>query len=311
MSDQPSPNPDSGDDWHELPLDAWRDTYTTLHKWIQIVGKVRQALTPPIDHWWHVTFYLTSDGLTTSPIPYPRGLRTFEIDLNFIEHCLDIRTSSGEARTIPLRPQSVAAFYHEFVSALHALGVEVEITREPDEPPDAIPFDADHTNAAYDAAYAHRWWQIMRLSDIVLKEFRSRFRGKASPVHFFWHSFDLTATRFSGRREQRQPDTERAERHFDADEEFGVGFWPGSGAVQAPAYYAYVSPQPSGFPDATVKPAEAFYCQPFGEFILLYEDVRRSADPKQMLLDFFQSTYEAAARLGHWDRETLEQPSEE
>jgi hypothetical protein len=295
----PTQNP-----WPELPLDAWQDTYATLHMWTQIVGKVRLALSPRINHWWEVPLYVNARGLTTSPIPYGDGI--FEIQFDFIEHKLSIHTSWGSSRGLALKPQSVADFYAEFMSALRSLGIEVKIWTMPCEVPNPVRFGDDTQHAAYDPELAHRFWQILILCDSVFQEFRSRFIGKDSPVHFFWGSFDLAVTRFSGRRAPERPGADSITREAYSHEVISAGFWPGGGEIKGPAFYAYAAPEPAGFAEQPVQPADAFYHPQLHEFLLMYDDVRRSASPRQALLSFLQSTYEAGANLGCWDRKELE-----
>jgi uncharacterized protein DUF5996 len=290
--------------WPSLPLAAWHDTYATLHMWTQIVGKIRLALSPPVNHWWHVTLYVTSRGLTTSSIPY--GSRTFTIAFDFLAHHLRLTTSEGGIHTMALAPRSVADFYHELMAILHTLGIEVVIRAIPDEVDHPIPFADDHTHAAYDAVYAQRFWRILVQADRVLKVFRSRFIGKCSPVHFFWGAFDLAVTRFSGRRAPALPDADAVTREAASHEESSCGFWPGSGTIQAPAFYAYILPTPAGLEQEPIRPSSAFWSPELSQFILLYEDVRQAATPDDVLLEFFQSTYEAGATLAHWDRAALE-----
>jgi hypothetical protein len=295
--------------WPDLPLQAWQDTYATLHMWTQIVGKIRLALTPWINHSWHVVLYLTTSGLTTSPIPYRD--RTFQIDFDFIEHRLVIRTSDGAARQFPLRPCTVADFYREIFAALRALDIEVAIRKKPNEVARAIPFDQDREHAAYDAEHAHRCWRVLAQADSVFKAFRARYIGKCSPVHFFWGSFDLAVTRFSGRRAPEHPGgvpnlPDWVVREAYSHEVSSCGFWPGNDAVPFPAFYAYAYPEPKGFPDARARPESAFYSSELKEFVLPYSEVRQADSPGRLLLEFLQSTYDAAADLGHWDRPSLE-----
>ena len=290
--------------WPSLPLAAWHDTYATLHMWTQIVGKIRLALSPPVNHWWHVTLYVTSRGLTTSPIPY--DIWTFTIDFDFIAHQLRITTSEGAIHTLALAPRSVADFYHELMALLHTLGIEVVIRAIPDEVEHPIPFADDHTHATYDAAYAQRFWRILVQADRVLKVFRSRFLGKCSPVHFFWGACDLAVTRFSGRRVPTLPDADAVTREAASHEESSCGFWPGSGPIQAPAFYAYTLPTPAGLEQEPIRPRSAFWSPELSQHILLYEDVRQAAAPDDVVLEFLQSTYEAGAMLAHWDRTALE-----
>ena len=292
------------DAWPALPLDAWRDTYATLHMWTQIVGKVRTTLSPPVNHWWHSTFYVTARGLTTSPIPY--GTRTFEVSFDFIDHNLLIQTSDGTRKALGLFPRSVADFYHEFMSALRALDLEVTINPLPQEVPNPIRCDEDDVHASYDPEYVQRCWRILVQADRVFKEFRGRFLGKCSPVHFFWGSFDLAVTRFSGRRAPERPEADRVTREAYSHEVISCGFWPGSGPVQEAAFYAYAAPAPLGLERATIRPEVAWYSPELGEFLLRYDDVRGADDPGAVLRDFLQSTYEAAADLAGWDRAALE-----
>ncbi len=295
--------------WPALPLGEWKDTYATLHMWTQIVGKIRLAQTLWVNHSWHVTLYVTSRGLTTSPIPY--GLKTFQIDFDFVDHKLVIETSDGNVRLMDLRPRTVADFYSEVMSALKSVGIDVAIHTTPNEIPDPIPFEEDTTHASYDADYANRFWRVLVQSDRVFKEFRARFIGKCSPVHFFWGSFDLAVTRFSGRTAPAHPGgvphmPDVVAREAYSHEVSSCGFWPGGGAIDYPAYYAYAYPAPEGFKDYKIKPGGAFYSNDLGEFLLPYDEVRKSKDPDSALLDFLQSTYNAAADLAKWDRPALE-----
>jgi hypothetical protein len=258
--------------WPELPLAAWRDTYDTLHMWTQIVGKVRLALSPRVNHWWEVALYVTARGLTTSPIPYGGGI--FEVQFDFIEHKLTIQTSAGGLRRLALRPQRVADFYAEFMAALRELGIEVKIWTMPVEVPDPIAFEKDSRHAAYDPEYARRFWQILVSCDSVFKEFRARFMGKDSPVHFFWGSFDLCVTRFSGRRAPQRPEADRITREAYSHEVISAGFWPGGGEIDGAAFYCYAAPEPAGFGERRVQPEKAFYHPKMKEFLLMYEDVR-------------------------------------
>lgn len=294
--------------WPSLPLDEWRDTCATLQLWTQVVGKIRLAQAPMINHWWQVPLYVTCRGLTTSPIPY--GARTFQIDFDFIDHRLAVQTSDGMAESFPLRPRAVADFYDEVMGRMRSLGMDVRIWTMPVEIERPIPFEADREHCAYDGDYAHRLWRILVQADRIFTTFRARFRGKASPVHFFWGSFDLAATRFSGRPAPPHPGApnvaDYVTREAYSDEVSSCGFWPGGGAVNAPAFYSYAYPQPPGFADAPVRPDAAFYSGELGEFVLPYDEVRQANAPDAMLLDFLQSTYEAAADRGHWDRARLE-----
>ena len=297
--------------WPELPTEAWRDTYATLHLWTQIVGKIRLARTPWLNHSWHVTLYVTARGLTTSPIP--DGTRSFEIAFDFIEHVLRISTSDGARRQFPLAGQSVASFYAVTIATLAELGIHVTIDEIPNELPDPIKFSQDTVHASYDGDAVGRFFQILLNADRVFKQFRTGFLGKASPVHFFWGSFDLAVTRFSGRRAPRHPggvphlaDAVACEAY--SHEVSSAGFWPGSGAIDYPAFYSYAYPEPAGYRTTKAKPDAAFFQETLGEFILPYDVVRSAADPDQALLDFLQSTYEAAANAAKWDRAALECP---
>ena len=292
--------------WPALPLKAWKNTYDTLHMWTQIIGKVRLKLTPHLNHWWEVPFYLTSRGLTTTPIPF--GDRTFDATFDFIDHALIFETSEGRTERLPLRPQSVADFYHDVMSTLQRLAIGVRIWTMPVEVPAPIRFDEDRLHASYDAAYAHRFWRILLRADTIFKEFRGRFIGKASPVHFFWGGFDLAVTRFSGRRAPVIEGADSITREGYSHEVSSCGFWPGSGSLTGPAFYSYAAPEPPGFKETPVRPAAAFYSAEFSNFLLQYDDVRSAADPRATVLEFLQSTYEAAATLGRWDRENLEFP---
>ena len=298
---------DPSEDWPALPLSAWADMYATLHMWTQIVGKVRLALSPHVNHWWEVPLYVSARGLTTSPIPYGKGV--FEIEFDFIDHKLNVITSGGETRTIRLESRAVADFYAEFMIMLRSLGIEVSIRNMPQEVPGPIPFDQDRVHAAYDPQYAHSFWRILVTVDSIFKEFRSRFVGKSSPVHFFWGSFDLAVTRFSGRRAPERPGADRITREAYSHEVISVGFWPGGGDIKGAAFYAYAAPQPAGFAEHPVRPAPAFYNKQLGEFLLMYDDVRTAESPRNALLEFCQSTYEAGANLGNWDRRELERPA--
>lgn len=293
--------------WPELPLDAWQPTYLTLHRWLQIVGKIKLALCPAYCHTWQVPLYVTARGLTTSPIPY--GNLIFQIDFDFIDHELRIETSQGTGHSFALAPRSVAEFYREVMSQLHNLGIDVSIWTVPVEVEQRIPFDQDVQNRAYDPEYARRFWQILVQVDRVLKLFRSRFVGKASPVHLFWGGMDIAVTRFSGRRAPDHPGVPNVARSVMLDayshEVSSCGFWPGLG-LGMPSFYAYAYPEPKGFRDYSVQPREAYYNAAFGEFLLPYDVVRTSSNPDETLLAFLQSTYEAAATLGNWDRVELE-----
>ena len=293
--------------WPELPLAAWQPTYQTLHMWTQIVGKIRLQLTPQVNHWWEVPLYVTARGLTTSPIPY--GDRVFEITFDFIDHVLLIETSDGQTDGMTLRAQPVADFYREFMGRLHDLDIHAKIWPMPVEVENPIRFDHDLQHASYDAAHAHAWWRILLQADTIFKEFRSRFIGKNSPVHFFWGSFDLAVTRFSGRRAPERPGADRITREAYSHEVISCGVWPGGKGIDGVAFYCYAAPEPPGFRQAQVRPRAAFYSEDLGGFYLMYDEVRAAEAPKQVLLDFLQSTYEAGADLGGWNRTELERPA--
>ncbi|MFL6438902.1 MAG: DUF5996 family protein [Terriglobales bacterium] len=299
---------DSRDSWPALPLASWQDTYATLHMWTQMVGKVRMALTPLVNHWWNTTLYVSSRGLTTSKIPYRD--RAFELCFDFLDHQLRLQTSDGLSKSLPLMPRSVADFYQGFMSMLRDASIDVKIWKMPVEVPNPIPFDRDREHASYDPAYAQRFWRVLLAINCVLNEFRARFIGKCSPVHFFWGSFDLTVSRFSGRRAPERPGADAMTREAYSHEVSSVGFWPGSGNIQGPAFYSYTAPAPDGFKESQVRPGSAFFDSQFGEFILMYDDVRNASSPRAALLDFCQSSYEAGANLGKWDRKALERQSE-
>jgi uncharacterized protein DUF5996 len=295
--------------WPELPLAAWRDTCATLQLWTQIVGKIRLALTPWLNHSWHVALYVTSRGLSTSPIPH--GLGSFEIAFDFIDHLLKISTSDRASRQFALAGHSVASFYAAVMATLAELGIHVTIDEIPNELPDPVRFSEDTQHASYDGDAVQRFFQILVNVDRVFKQFRTGFIGKASPVHFFWGSFDLAVTRFSGRRAPRHPggvphlpDDVACEAY--SHEVSSAGFWPGGGAIDYPAFYSYAFPEPAGFRAVKVRPDAAFFSEALGEFVLPYDAVRTASDPDRALLDFLESTYQAAANAAKWDREALE-----
>ena len=300
------------DTWPALPLREWADTQATLHRWLQIVGKTRLTLAPMENHWWQVTLYLTTRGLTTSPMPV--GERTLEIELDFLDHQLVARTSDGGLRSVALAPRSVADFYEEYMALLESLGVALHIYTLPVEiATEVIPFASDRVHHSYDADAAQRCWRALLATDQVLKQFRGRFLGKCSPSHFFWGSFDLACTRFSGRRAPPHPGgfpniADRVTREAYSHECISAGWWPGSigSPLEEPAFYAYAYPEPAGCPDASIRPDGARYEATMREWILPYELVRTAADPRATLLAFFESTYEAAANLGGWNRAELE-----
>ena len=296
--------------WPALPYEAWQPTAETLHLWTQIVGKIRLKLSPWVNHSWHVTLYVTSRGLTTSPIPH--GLWTFEITFDFIDHELQIITSTGAARTIKLEPRSVAEFYRLVMRALTDLGIEVSIDTMPNELAEPTRFELDEAHRSYDAEYANRFWRVLLQSDRVFKQFRARFCGKCSPVHFFWGSFDLAVTRFSGKAAPPHPGgvphlSDVVAREAYAREVSSIGFWPGSATTPEPIYYSYAYPEPAGFADARVEPPAASYSTQLHEFTLPYEAVRTADAPDEVLLAFAESTYDAASILAKWDREMLDE----
>jgi hypothetical protein len=287
-----------------LPFDSWKDTLATLHMWGQMVGKVRLTLCPLVNHWWNVSFYVTSRGMTTLVMPYQdRGV---DIQFDFIDHKLIIQTTDGDRRVLDLKPQSVADFYKEFMGALSELGLKVKIWSMPVEIPDPIRFEQDNIHASYDAASVHRFWTILTWVDEVFKDFRAQFIGKVSPVHFWWGSFDLAVTRFSGRPAPERTGADRITREAYSHEVSSAGFWLGGGDIKSPAFYSYAAPEPPGFIEWHVAPAAAFYHSQMQEFLLMYDDVRTAPSPKAALMEFLQSTYEAAATLAKWDRKALE-----
>ena len=290
--------------WPALPLEAWQDTRDTLHMWTQIVGKVRLALSPLINHWWEVPLYVNARGLTTSAIPYSRGI--FEVEFDFLDHNLLIKTSEGSGKIIPLAPRSVADFYKQFMAALQSLGIEVKICRMPVEIPNPIAFDRDTQHSSYDREYVTRFWRILLLVNTIFEEFRSGFIGKNSPVHFFWGSFDLAVTRFSGRRAPPREGADSVTREAYSHEVISAGFWPGGGDMKGAAFYAYAAPEPAGYAQAAVRPSKAFYHPEMKEFFLMYGDVRMDPSPRKALLEFLQSSYDSAANLAKWDRAELE-----
>jgi hypothetical protein len=296
--------------WPELILEEWQDTLATLHMWTQVVGKIRLKQTPLINHWWNVPLYVTARGLTTSPMPYED--RVFEIYFDFIDHKLRIDCSDGALTTLDLREQSVADFYQELMTALHELGIDVKIWTTPVEVPspfsavrEAIPFEKDQVHKSYDADYVNRFWRALVSIDDVFKQFRSRFIGKVSPVHFWWGSFDHAVTRFSGRPAPPREGADKITIEAYSHEVISHGFWPGGNSFQA-SFYAYAAPEPAGFGDVKVKPDGAFYSKDVSEFFLPYDAVRQSSSPEDALIDFCQSTYEAGANLANWSRKALE-----
>jgi hypothetical protein len=290
-----------------LPLDSWKETLETLHMWTQIVGKVRLRLCPLVNQWWNVPLYVTARGITTEAMPY--GQRDIEVRFDFIEHKLTIEGSDGRVVTLALVAESVAEFYKKFMAALGELGVNVRIWTMPREVPNPTPFEKDNVHAAYDPQAVSKFWRILVWVDQVLKEFRAGFQGKASPVHFFWGSFDLAVTRFSGRVAPERPGADSVTREAYSHEVSSAGFWPGGGDIKGPAFYSYAAPEPPGFAEQRVRPQAAFYHPQMKEFLLMYDDVRAAASPKTALMEFLQSTYDAAADCGKWDRKALERQS--
>jgi len=294
--------------WPALPFPEWKETAQTLHMWTQVVGKVRLALSPWTNHSWHVTLYLTARGLTTSPIPFQS--RILEIRFDFVAHELRLLTSDGGLKTIPLRAQTVAQFYRAVMDALRDLGIQVHITTMPNEVADGMPFDQDDKHASYEPEYANRFWRVLLQSDRVFKEFRSGFCGKCSPVHFFWGSFDLAVTRFSGRRAPQHPGgvphlPDSVTREAYSHEVSSLGFWPGNEMMPEPVFYSYAYPEPPGFSEAKVEPSSASYNPQLKEFVLRYNDMRKAESPDAALLQFARSTYDAASSRGDWDRAAL------
>jgi Family of unknown function (DUF5996) len=295
---------DQPDCWPSLHLDSWIDTYATLHMWTQMVGKVRLGLTPLVNHWWNIPLYVSARGLTTSRIPY--GQKAFELWFDFIQHQLVLETTDGLLKRIALAPRSVAGFYAEFIAMLRSAGIEVKIWPMPVEVPNPIRFDEDQVHHSYDPAAVEKFWRILLSVDAVFGQFRAQFIGKCSPAHFFWGSFDLAVTRFSGRRAPDRPGADAMTREAYSHEVSSVGFWPGGGDIKDAAFYSYMAPAPQGFKDAPVRPGAAYYDNQLGEFLLMYDEVRKSESPTSALLEFCQSAYQAGASLANWDRAALE-----
>ena len=293
--------------WPALPQSAWSETCTTLQLWMQIVGKVRLALMPPINHTWSVTLYPSVRGLTTSIMPY--GTRALQIDFDFLNHVLQLETSEGRSNTIPLQPMTVAAFYKKVMAALNDIATPVRIWPVPVEVTQPIPFDQDHTHKAYDPEYVQRFWRILMQTTRIFTVFRSRFVGKVSAVHLFWGALDLACTRFSGRTAPEHPGVpglvDRVTRDAYSHEVSSCGFWPGAPGIE-PLFYSYAYPAPPGYRESSIAPVQAAFDAKMGEFVLPYEAMRLSADPDSTLLEFLQSTYDAAANCGRWDRPALE-----
>ncbi len=296
--------------WPKLPFAAWQDTRETLHRWTQVVGKVRLAGAAEQNHWWHTTLYVSVRGLTTSPIPW--GAEVFEVEFDFLDQQLRIATSLGEQRAFALEPMSVAAFYERLMAALRSTGVDARIWSVPVEVADRTPFEQDTVHATYDGQAATRFWRVLLQADRVMKRFRGQFLGKTSPVHFFWGSFDLAVARFSGRRAPLfMGATPNVHRHVMQEayshELLSAGFWPGDARYPHPAFYAYAVPEPAGYRDAPVAPEGTLYSADLGEFLLPYDTVRAAADPDAALSAFLESTYVVGAGLGGWDRPALEE----
>jgi hypothetical protein len=292
--------------WPRLLRSEWQDTLDTLHMWMQIVGKTRLALAPRENHWWHVAFYVSARGLNTSAIPY--GSRAFDVEFDFIDHRLIVRTSDGATRGIALRPQAVADFYREYTGTLETLGIDVKIWPVPVEVAAPIPFPEDRRHASYDAEHARRFFHMLLHANRILARFKGRFLGKSSPVHFFWGAFDLALTRFSGRPAPNAENADRMLREAMSHEEMSFGFWPGSGTVAEPAFYAYIRPEPSSVPSTSIRPAAAYYSGELADFILPYEAVRSLSSPDDVVLEFFQSVYDVGADQARWDRAALDRP---
>ena len=291
-------------DWPDLPLEAWRDTRETLHRWTQVVGKIRMTLSPLINHWWNVPLYVTARGLTTSEIPY--GDRWFDMEFDFIAHVLRVRTNDGGEHDLRLGPRSVADLHDEIFRVLNSLDISCRIWTTPVEIENPIPLDRDEHHASYDREYVERFWRILALTHAAFTKFRGEFIGKCSPVHFFWGSFDLAVTRFSGRPAAVRPDADTITREAYSHEVSSVGFWPGDNRLPQASFYSYAAPEPDGYRTSVVSPAAAYYNEALNGFYLHYDDLRSAANPEQTLLDFCRSTYEAAAEKGKWDRAALE-----
>ncbi|WP_426750589.1 DUF5996 family protein [Myxococcus sp. Y35] len=293
--------------WPPLPLDAWKDTYATLHRYTQVIGKVKLALTPPQNHWWNVAFRVTARGMTTGLIPYGHG--AFEVDFDFRSHELHVHASRGPSRVMALEPRPVAEFYRDVMATLRSMGIDVRIWEQPVEiPDDTTPFGEDWHHASYDGEAVERWWRATLQAALVFEAFRARFTGKCSPVHFFWGSFDLAVTRFSGRPAPDRPGADPITQEAYCDEVSSAGFWPGTPETGGAAFYSYAAPEPQGFSAAKVRPDKARYDANIKEYLLAYDDVRQADDPEAYLLDFLQSTYAACADLGGWARDRLERP---
>jgi hypothetical protein len=309
MSLSESRHPEQANPWPDLPHDEWADTLETLHMWSQIVGKIRMECSPWVNHSWGVPLYVSARGLGTSPIPH--GNRVFQMEFDFLDHRLSVQTADGSSRFLSLSSRSVAEFYRELMEVLSEMALPVSIRPIPNEIPDPVPFPEDRDHATYEPGHARKLWEALVQADRVMKDFRARFTGKVSPVHFFWGSFDMAVTRFSGREAPEHPGgiphlPDAVTREAYSHEVSSCGLWPGNRESPDPIFYSYAYPSPEGFSDAAVRPGNAFWLRELGEFVLPYEAVRSAASPDDALMAFFQSTYEAAADLGAWDRESLE-----
>lgn len=301
----PKSNSDFRDDpWPGLPLESWQDTCATLHMWTQIVGKIRLALSPPVNHWWHCALYVSSRGLTTSAMPYKD--RLVEIEFDFLSHQLQVRTSEGKARSIELAPRTVADFYREVMQTLKEMNVNIEIFTKPQEVPNPIPFEDDTQHASYDPTQAHTFWRVLSTIAPIFEAFRGQFIGKCSPVNFYWGSFDLAVTRFSGKRAPKRQHADLITREAYSHECISAGFWPGTGFGQ-PAFYSYTAPAPDGYAEQKIQPG--YYSAELSEFVLPYEEVRKAVSPADNLFKFLQSSYEAGRDLAAWDPTSLERSS--
>lgn len=305
---------DSAERWPSLPFEAWEETRATLHMWTQIVGKVRLALAPMVNHWWQASLLVTPRGLTTSAMPH--GRRLFRIDFDFLDHRLLVETDDGVRRALALEPRSVADFHAELMATLREMALEVRIWRMPVEVKDPIPFDEDHEHVTYDPVSAHRFWRTLSQVDRVLQASRENYLGKCSPPVLFWGALDIAMTFFSGRRAPRHPGgilhlTDRVVREAYSHEVASVGWWPGSGAVREASFFAYAYPEPAGYRKALIRPRAAYYSEAMSEYLLPYESVRTAPDPDAALRTFVQSTYDAAAELGGWDRAALERAADD
>lgn len=299
---------DFAEAWPPLPLAGWKPTLDTVHRWAQIVGKIRLNLAPPVNHFWHCGLYVSPRGLTTQAIPY--GGRLFEIEFDFLAHLLRIRTSESVEKAVPLIPRSVAGFHREVMAALQALGIQVEIADRPDEVQDRTPFPEDHQHRSYDGLAVQRFWRGLITADTLLQGFRGRYTGKASPVLFYWGTFDLAVSFYSDRRAPVRDDADAIQREAYSHEVASFGFWPGSGSVEEAALYAYVAPEPEGYRERSIEPRGVRYSDEFHNFILPWDTVRRSPSPPRAAMTFFESAWDAACELGGWTRTRAERAEE-